>query len=168
MLRKPAFENVVCLCRLLIFLQTFQTYFSIQANSVDRDQTAPKGADMGPHCLHKWLLKSQADDKADNNCCDWWFKGKEKSLSRHRVKTEDEFPTVWVHTLNAFKEISRQQSCDMHKKIFGEIKTTFNLNSLHRRLEDNSHELLPCFLKKTKKTNKNKKMWSAIFLNWAF
>ena len=25
-----------------IFLQTFQTYFCIQANSVDPDQTAPK------------------------------------------------------------------------------------------------------------------------------
>ena len=27
-----------------IFLQTFQTYFCIQANSVDPDQTAPLGA----------------------------------------------------------------------------------------------------------------------------
>ena len=27
-----------------IFLQTFQTYFCMQANSVDPDQTAPKGA----------------------------------------------------------------------------------------------------------------------------
>ena len=59
-----------------IFLQTFQAYFCIQANSVDRDQTAPKGAvDLGPHCLQKWLLKSQADDKADDNSCDWRFKG---------------------------------------------------------------------------------------------
>ena len=32
-------------------------------------------SDLGPHCLQKWLLKSQADDKADNNCCDWQFKG---------------------------------------------------------------------------------------------
>ena len=31
---------VVC----CIFLQTFQTYFCIQANSVDPDQTVPKGA----------------------------------------------------------------------------------------------------------------------------
>ena len=52
------------------FLQTFQTYFCIQANSVDPDQT-----DLGPHYLQKWFLKSQADDKADNNCCDWQFKG---------------------------------------------------------------------------------------------
>ena len=54
-----------------IFLQTFQTYFCIQANSVDPDQTAPKS----PHCLQKWLLKSQADDKAVDNSCDWHFKG---------------------------------------------------------------------------------------------
>ena len=53
-----------------IFLQTFQTYFSIQANSVDPYQTY-----LGPHCLQKWLLKSQADDIADDSCRDWWFKG---------------------------------------------------------------------------------------------
>ena len=59
-----------------IFLQTFQTYFCIQANSVDPDQTAPlEQSDLGPDCLQKWLLKSQADDKADDNCCDWRFKG---------------------------------------------------------------------------------------------
>ena len=32
-------------------------------------------SDLGPHCLQKWLIKSQADDKADDNCCDWQFKG---------------------------------------------------------------------------------------------
>ena len=59
-----------------IFLQPFQTYFCIQANSVDRDQTAPKGAVWsGSTRLQKWLLKSQADDKADDNCCDWQCKG---------------------------------------------------------------------------------------------
>ena len=58
-----------------IFLQTFQTYFCIQTNSVDPDQTAPRGAYLGPQCLQKWLLKSQADDKADDNSCDWCFKG---------------------------------------------------------------------------------------------
>ena len=56
-----------------IFLQTFQTYFCIQANNVDPDQTAL--SDLGPQCLQKWLLKSQADDKADDNCCDCQFKG---------------------------------------------------------------------------------------------
>ena len=68
-----------------IFLQTFQTSFCIQANSMDPDQTAPlwtqirlllkEQSDLGPHCLQKWLLKLQADDKADDNCCDWQLKG---------------------------------------------------------------------------------------------
>ena len=61
-----SFAYVVC----WIFSQTFQTYFCIQANSVD-----PEQSDLGQHCLQKWLLKSQADDKADDNCCDWQFKG---------------------------------------------------------------------------------------------
>ena len=30
-------------------------------------------SDLGPRCLQKW--HSQADDKADDNCCDWQFKG---------------------------------------------------------------------------------------------
>ena len=34
-----------------IFLQTFQTYFCIQANSVDPDQTAPRGADWSGSTL---------------------------------------------------------------------------------------------------------------------
>ena len=43
--RKPASENVVYLCRLLNILADFlKKYFCIQANSVDPDQTAPKGA----------------------------------------------------------------------------------------------------------------------------
>ena len=32
-------------------------------------------SDLDPHCLQKWLLKSQVDDKADDNCCDCQFKG---------------------------------------------------------------------------------------------
>ena len=32
-------------------------------------------SDLGPHCLQKRLLKSQANDKADDNCSDWQFKG---------------------------------------------------------------------------------------------
>ena len=55
-----------------IFLQTFQTYFCIQAN-------------LGPHCLQKWLLKLQADDKADDNSCDWCFKGKYLLQPRHSI-----------------------------------------------------------------------------------
>ena len=46
-----------------IFLQTFQTYFCIQANSVDPSKE--EQSDLGPHCLQKWPLKSQADDKAE-------------------------------------------------------------------------------------------------------
>ena len=48
--RNPASENVVFLCRLLIFLQTFQTYFCIMANSMDPDQTAS-------YCLQKMTFK---------------------------------------------------------------------------------------------------------------
>ena len=55
-----------------IFLQTFQTYFYIQANSVDPDQ---RSSLIWVHIVcKKWLLKSQADDKAADNCCDWQFK----------------------------------------------------------------------------------------------
>ena len=32
-------------------------------------------SDLGPHCSQKLFLKSQADDKADDNCCDWQFMG---------------------------------------------------------------------------------------------
>ena len=43
---------------------------------MDPNQTAPREAVLsGLHCLQKRLLKSQANDKADNNCCDWKFKG---------------------------------------------------------------------------------------------
>ena len=55
-----------------IFLQTFQTYFYIQANSVDPDQTAVWS---GSTLFAKMTFKSQADDKADDNSCDWRFKG---------------------------------------------------------------------------------------------
>ena len=42
--RKPESENVVCLCRLLYILAIISNLFRIQANSVDPDQTAPRGA----------------------------------------------------------------------------------------------------------------------------
>ena len=58
-----------------MFLQTFQTCFCIQANNVDPDQTVEEQSDLGPPCLQKWFLKSQADYKADDSCCDWQFKG---------------------------------------------------------------------------------------------
>ena len=40
---------------------------------MDPDQTAPKKS-IRVHTVCKNDLKSQADDKADNNCCDWQFK----------------------------------------------------------------------------------------------
>ena len=58
-----------------IFLQTFQTYFCIQANSVDPDQTALRSSLIWVHTVCKNDLKSQAGDKADDNSCDWRFKG---------------------------------------------------------------------------------------------
>ena len=59
-----------------IFLQTFQTSIYIQTNMWTLIRLLlDEQSDLGPHCLQKWLLKSQADDKADDNCCDWQFKG---------------------------------------------------------------------------------------------
>ena len=60
-----------------IFLNTFQTYFCIQANSVDQIRLLllEEQSDLGQHCLQKCILKSQTDDKADDNCCDWRFMG---------------------------------------------------------------------------------------------
>ena len=61
--RKTASKNVVYLCLLLNILANF-------SNQIRKEQS-----DLGPYCLQKWLLKSQADDKVDDNSCDWRFKG---------------------------------------------------------------------------------------------
>ena len=60
-----------------IFLQTFQTYFFAYQQTVWTQirLLLKEQSDLGPHYLQKWLLKSQAEDKADDNCCDWRFKG---------------------------------------------------------------------------------------------
>ena len=51
-----------------IFLQTFLTNFCIQANSVDPDQTAPKGAVWsGSTLFAEMTYKVTAEDKADDN-----------------------------------------------------------------------------------------------------
>ena len=86
-------------CKLL------EAIFCIPANSVDPDQTAPlqtvwtqirlllkEQSDLGPHCLQKLLLKSQAEDKADNNCYDWRFKVHVSSTS---------FPTGTIPIISA-------------------------------------------------------------------
>ena len=62
--RKPASENV-CSCHLLNILANFSNLFL----------HTEEQSDLGPRFLQKWLLKSQADDKADDNSCDWQFKG---------------------------------------------------------------------------------------------
>ena len=46
--RKPAPENVVCLCRLLYILAKFSNLI--------------------------WVHTVCRNDKADDNCCDWQFK----------------------------------------------------------------------------------------------
>ena len=59
-----------------IFLRTLQTNFCIQANSVDPDQTAPKGPVWyGSTLFAVMTFKVTAEDKADDNSCDWRFKG---------------------------------------------------------------------------------------------
>ena len=65
--RKPASENVVCLCRLLNIHANFSNLFLHTANSVDPGQTAPRGqSELGPHCLqndtsnHKQMTKHTA------------------------------------------------------------------------------------------------------------
>ena len=71
---KPASENVVCLCCLLNILANFSNLFFFAYR-----QTVwalirlhlEEQSDRDPHCLQK----SQADDKADDNCCEWQFKG---------------------------------------------------------------------------------------------
>ena len=72
--RKSASENVVCLCRLLNILANFSNLFLRTGKQCGLRSDCSEQSDLGPHCLQKWLLKSQADDKADDNCCDWQFK----------------------------------------------------------------------------------------------
>ena len=75
-LRKPASENVVCFCCLLKFsCKLFKPIFAYRQTVWTQIRLLlEEQSDLGPHCLQKWLLKSQADDKADDNSCDWQFK----------------------------------------------------------------------------------------------
>ena len=72
--RKPASENIVCWCRLLNILANFSNLFLHTGKDCGPWSDCSQ-SDQGLHCLQKWLLKSQADDKAGDNCCDWQFKG---------------------------------------------------------------------------------------------
>ena len=69
-------ENVVCLCRLLNILANFSNLFFAYRQTVWTQiiLLLKEQSDLGPHCLQKCILKSQAEDKADDNCCDWRFK----------------------------------------------------------------------------------------------
>ena len=70
--RKPASENVVCFCCLLNILANSSNLFlhtGKQCGSKFR-LLLEEQPDLGLRCLQKWLLKSQADDKADDSCCD--------------------------------------------------------------------------------------------------
>ena len=71
--RKLASKNVVCLCRLLNILANFSNLFYAhrQTGWTQIRLLLKEQSDLGPHCLQKWLLNSQADDKADDNCCTW-------------------------------------------------------------------------------------------------
>ena len=70
-------------CRLFMLsaeysCKLFKPIICIQANSVDPDQTAPLWSSLiwvHTVCKIDFLNKSQAYDKADDNCCDWRFKG---------------------------------------------------------------------------------------------
>ena len=89
---KPASENIVCLC-LLNILANFSNLF-----------------------LQKWLLKSQADDKADDNYCDWQFKQIKGYCSTDPDQTASE-GAVWSgSTLLAIPLIILRNDC-MTSKI---------------------------------------------------
>ena len=57
-------------CKLLKAIFVYRQLVWTQIRLLLKEQS-----DLGPHYLQKWLLKSQAEDKADDNCCDWRFKG---------------------------------------------------------------------------------------------
>ena len=73
---KSASENVVCLCRLLNMLANFSNLFLHTGKVWTLIRLLlEEQSDLGPYYLQKQLLKSQADDKADDNCCNGQFKG---------------------------------------------------------------------------------------------
>ena len=49
---------------------------SIEANSVDLEQTAPRSSLIWVHTVsHRGFLNISAERKADDFCCDWRIKG---------------------------------------------------------------------------------------------
>ena len=83
-------------------------------------------SDLGPHCLQKRLLKSQADDKADDNCCDWQFKG----LRWEKYLTENPF-YLELHNL-IFSSICILRNAATSRKLFfitPDIRNKENINN---------------------------------------
>ena len=65
--RKPASENVVCLTSAEYSCKLFKPIFAYRQTVWTLIRLLlEEQSDLGPHCLQKWLLKSQAGDKADN------------------------------------------------------------------------------------------------------
>ena len=73
--RKTASENVVCLCRLLNILANFSKLFFAYRQTVWTQIRLLRSSLIWVHTVCRNYLKSQAEDKADDNCCDWRFKG---------------------------------------------------------------------------------------------
>ena len=53
-------------------------------------------SDLGPQCLQKWLLKSQAGDKADDNSCDWHFIFLSHESTHYLIHFEKNIPSNMV------------------------------------------------------------------------
>ena len=113
--RKPASANVICFCHLLKFsCKHFKPIFAYRQIVWTKIRLLlEEQSDLGPHCLQKWLLKSQADDKADDNCCDWQFKGSGISFPKVSVKAYvvgicHERRFYWVPTTCFFYEEIRE------------------------------------------------------------
>ena len=74
--RKTASENVVCSCRLLNILANFSNLFLHTGKQCGPRSDCSKGAVWsGSTLFAKMTFIPQADDKADDNSCDWRFKG---------------------------------------------------------------------------------------------
>ena len=91
--RKPASENVR-LCHVLNILANFSNLFLHTGK-----QCGPweEQSDLGPHCCKKWLLKSQADNKADDNCCAWQFKVNENPQHMFEWRNKKTYNTFWLN-----------------------------------------------------------------------
>ena len=79
--RKTASENVVCLCRLLNILADFSNLFLHTGKQCGPDlkEAVWSGSTLFAEMTFKITSRRQ---KADNNCCDWRFKGECEKIHR--------------------------------------------------------------------------------------